>query len=66
MYFERFDIAEAHYQFTADYHDGQTSKLYEKFAQLDRIGFHPRPNLSYETLTVNGLVIYTNLVLNRD
>ena len=63
MYFNRFDICEAHYLFAMEYHGGQWRELYEKFAQLNRIGFKPRPLLySEEDLTENGKGIYRSLV----
>ena len=60
MYFDRFDIVEAHYLFCADYHSGQASDLYAKLCRISR-WFRPRPSLSYETLSENGQAIYDNL-----
>jgi hypothetical protein len=61
MYFNRFDIVEAHYCFYSDYHEGLSS---DKYARLCRIGkyFRPRPSLSYETLEENARYIYDELV----
>ena len=61
----RFDICEAWYCYASDYHGGQSSKLYSKFAQLDRIEFRPAPNLSYDTLTEKGKEIYDQLVNSK-
>ena len=41
MYFDRFDIVEAHYWFCADYHGGQGCPLY---AKLCRISEYYRPS----------------------
>jgi hypothetical protein len=60
--FDRFDICEAWYLYAADYHGGQSSKLYAKLSQLNRIGFRPSPILSLDSLTENGQEIYQNLV----
>ena len=62
MYFDRFDIISAHYQFAADYHGGQYSDLY---AKLSRISSYFRPGIAwsgYDSLTDNGQSIYDNLV----
>jgi len=62
MYFDRFDICEAHYVFAMLWHDGWDG-IYAKFAQFERIKFRPSPMLSGpEGLTENGLEIYKNLV----
>jgi hypothetical protein len=58
----RFDICEAWYCYAFNYHEGQASKLYSKFAQFERIGFKPAANLSYEKLTDRGKEIYDRLV----
>ena len=62
MYFDRFDVVEAHYAYCADYHDGQGSDLYRR---LCRIGayFTPSPMWrGYESLSDNGQEIYQSLV----
>ncbi len=61
MYFDRFDVAEAHWLFCHDYHEGQGS---DKYARLCRIQtwLSPRPNLSYQALSENGKAIYDALV----
>ena len=61
MYYDRFDIVSAHYQFAADNHGGQNSELY---AKLCRIGKYFKPSTfwsGYDSLTENGKVIYDNL-----
>lgn len=63
--FDRFDICEAHYMFAMNWHGGQFSKIYEKFAQLNRMGFKMRPCNSSNPMVVleeNGQEIYYNLV----
>ena len=62
MYFDRFDICEAHFVYAMLWHDGQFSETYAKFAQLERIGFRPSPSLSGpEDLGENAREIYENL-----
>jgi hypothetical protein len=72
MYFDRFDICEAHYMFAMLWHDGAFSnshkwgKLYSKFAQLEKIGFRPSPCLSNpKDLDTNAREIYRQLVVNH-
>lgn len=65
MYFDRFDICEAHYMFAMLWHDGQGSRTYAKFAQLERLHFHPSPLLSQpKDLEPNSREIYKQLVVN--
>lgn len=71
--FDRFDICEAYAVLEWDWHSGgwlheRPSNVRRGKArgyigestdiQLSRMGFRPRPNLSYETLTENGREIY--------
>jgi hypothetical protein len=66
MEFNRFDIAEAYYCVEVDYNvsgwlQERPSNQRRKEAthiQLWRMRFRPRLNLSYETLTENGQMIY--------
>lgn len=58
MYFDRFDIVEAHYWFAVHYHDGQGSDLY---ARLCRIGRYFSPGRSDGPSTENACVIYNAL-----
>ena len=63
MYFDRFDICEAHYVFAMLWHGGMGCSLYAKFAQFERIQFRPSPSLcGPEDLTENGLEIYQQLL----
>ena len=41
MYYDRFDIVEAHYWWNADHHEGQWSPGY---ARLSRIGHYFQPS----------------------
>lgn len=61
-YFDRFDIAEAHWLFFCHWHDG--GALYARYSgQFSRIGFRPSPMLvDVEDLTENGQAIYHQLV----
>ncbi len=62
MYFDRFDIVEAHYAHAVDYHSGQTSELYAKQCRISRY-FKPSPVFrGYDSLTENGKEIYNALV----
>ena len=66
MYFDRFDICEAHFMFAMLWHGGMGCPIYWKFAQLERIGFRPSPFLSDpRDLTENGRDIYRQLVVNH-
>lgn len=65
-----FDLMEAHYLLESDFNvsgvlqerpSNQRRKMSTGF-QLNRMGFHPRPGLSYETLSENGKQIYMGLV----
>lgn len=62
MYYDRFDIVEAHYAFAVDYHSGQWSELYERQCRISRY-FSPGASWSgYESLTDNGRAIYHQLI----
>lgn len=64
MYFDRFDICEAHYTFAALFHGGQWCPIYAKFAQLEGMQF--RPGLSCgdpAKLGDNAKEIYRQLVV---
>lgn len=78
MYYDRFDICEAYTVLEWDYHSGgwlqerpsnvrrgqRRGYIGESTdIQLHRMGFRPRPSLSYETLTENGQAIYNAAVL---
>ena len=61
MYFDRFDILEAHFLFLSLWHEGQYSKKYERLSRMTSY-FTPRPSLRPATLTANGRAIYSALV----
>ena len=66
MYFNRFDICEAHFMFAMLWHDGQWGEIYGKFAQLERLRFRPSPLLSEpKDLEWNAREIYRQLVVNH-
>jgi hypothetical protein len=65
-----FDLFEAHYLLESDFNvsgilqerpSNQRRKMSTSF-QLSRMGFHPMPSLSFETLSDNGKQIYMDLV----
>jgi hypothetical protein len=59
MYFDRWDIVEAHYWFTTHYHGGQCSDMY---ARLSRISNYFSPGMSADGPTSeNACIIYNNL-----
>lgn len=68
--FDRCDIAEAHYCVEVDYNvsgwlqerPSNRRRMEATHVQLHRMGFRPRPDLKYETLTENGQEIYDALV----
>jgi hypothetical protein len=62
MYWDRFDIVEAHYQFCIDYHGGQWSPEY---ARLRRIQKYFTPSIFGVLLSENGEAIYANLEKNH-
>lgn len=62
MFFDRFDIVEAHYAFACDYHSGQWSELYAKLSRISKY-FTPSPLWrGFESLSENAQEIYNNLV----
>ena len=63
MYFDRFDICEAYWLYSNDYHEGMFSAIYKIFGRLDNIKFNPSPCFNgYEDLSENGKEIYNSLV----
>lgn len=61
MYWDRFDIIEAHYAYYTENHGGLWSPEYRR---LCRIGEYFKPGLGrngYQSLTENGKAIYDNL-----
>lgn len=78
LYWDRFDICEAYAVLEWDWNEGgwlqerpsnvrrgeRNGYVGESTAiQLDRLGFKPAMNLSYDTLTENGQAIYNAAVL---
>lgn len=69
-YFDRFDICEAYAVLEWDYNEGgwlherpsNQRRMEATAVQLHRMQFHPRPDLSSETLSENGREIYDELV----
>ena len=68
-YWNRFDICEAHLVLEWDWHSGgwlrerpsNSRRMMSTDVQLRRMGFRPKPDLSYETLDDNGREIYDEL-----
>lgn len=59
MYFDRWDIVEAHFWFAVHYHGGQWSDLYARQCRISR---YFRPGLCQNgPTTENACVIYNNL-----
>ena len=66
MYFDRFDICEAHFLFCYLFHEGQGSATYAKFAQLERLGFRCAPSIrDPKDLNENAREIFRQLVVRR-
>ena len=66
MYFDRFDICQAHYVFAMLFHGGMGCPIYWKFAQLERVKFRPGVSLSEpRNLNENAREIYRQLVVNH-
>ena len=66
MYYNSFDICEAHYMFAMLWHGGTGCPIYWKFAQLERLRFRPSPSLcDPRDLEENAREIYRQLVVNH-
>ena len=66
MYYNKFDIIEAHYAFYTDYHSGQWSDFYTRQCKIRK---YFTPSISwegYESLTDNGKDIYDQLVVKHE
>ncbi len=62
MYFDRFDIVEAHYLYYSLYHEGQWSDKYARLCKItSKLRFKPGANFSYWTMSENAQAIYLNL-----
>ena len=62
MYYDRFDIVEAHLVFYSDYHGGQTSREYQRLSKI-KTYYKPPQGWGYRfrDLTSNGRDIYRAL-----
>ena len=66
MYFDRFDIVEAHYAHAVDWHGGMRSKLYEKIGRISQY-FKPSYSWSgFDSLSDNGKEIYLALEIKHN
>lgn len=66
MYFNSFDICEAHYMFAMLWHGDTGCPIYWKFAQLERLRFRPSPSLcDPRDLKENAREIYRQLVVKH-
>ena len=69
MHWNRFDICEAYYRFTVDFHGGKNCPIYEYFGRLVKMNFRPSAHMCGDMrgdcrrfLTDNGKAIYDNLL----
>lgn len=60
MYFNRFDIVQAHYLAYCHCHSGQWSREYARLSKILSY-FKPSPMLSVDSLSENAKEIYDNL-----
>ena len=60
-YYDRFDIADAHYWFCANYHSGQNCELYAKRFRISKY-FMPSPFATGPD-SENAKAIYADLAL---
>jgi hypothetical protein len=60
MFFDRFDIVEAYFCFFMEWYCGQNCPRYARLCRMDGY-FKPRPDLSSDTLSENGRIIYNAL-----
>ena len=61
MYWDRWDIVEAHYAHAVDYHSGMWSELYAKQCRISEYYSPGMGWAGYESLSENGQVIYDQL-----
>ena len=59
MYWDRWDIVEAHYWYAVNYHSGQWSDLYARQCRISR---YFRPGMSNGPTSENAQAIYDALV----
>lgn len=61
MYYDKFDIVEAHYCFCCDFYNGQACPLYAKQCRIRRY-YTPSPLFNgFDSLSDNGKEIYRAL-----
>ena len=66
MYFDRFDICEAHFLFACLFHGGQGCSVYSKLGQLERMQFRCAPGIQDpKDLGENAREIFRQLVVKR-
>ncbi len=66
MYYDKFDIIEAHYDFYVDYHSGQWSDFYARQCKIRKYFTPSKVWRGYESLTDNGKDIYNQLVVKNE
>jgi len=66
MYYDKFDIIEAHYAFYVDYHSGQWSDFYARQCKIRKYFTPSKVWRGYESLTDNGKDIYNQLVVKNE
>ena len=64
MYFDRFDIAEAHYWYCVHFHSGMGSPEYRRLCRIQRMGFRPGM-MANGPGSENAQAIYDQLVESR-
>lgn len=63
MYFDRYDIVEAHYYWNAEHHSGQWSKEYERMCKISQY-FKPGRSVNGPS-SENSVEIYQNLCMKN-
>jgi hypothetical protein len=61
MYWDRFDIVEAHYAFCCEWYDGQRDPLYARQCKIRQYFTPGRLWNGFDSLTENGKEIYLAL-----
>ena len=64
MFWNRWDIVDAHYWFCVDYHEGQGSELYARQCRIS--GYYRVSPLARRPATENAQAIYDALSLKHD
>tara|TARA_R110002020_G_scaffold243716_1_gene457241 strand:- start:457 stop:657 length:201 start_codon:yes stop_codon:yes gene_type:complete len=61
MWFDRFDIVEAHYWFYAENHSGQSCFMHERLCRISEY-YRPSPmHVGFDSLNENSQEIYKSL-----